>query len=77
MEPQPLGKEQVVYEPTSHEVVVLNPTAAFIFGACDGTRTVVELLDVMVGRFAAPAEVLEKDLLATLELFRRKNLLEA
>jgi hypothetical protein len=38
-----LGGERVVYDPVSHEVVVLNKTAAFIFELCDGSRTVKDL----------------------------------
>ena len=38
-----LGGERVVYDPVSHEVVVLNKTAAFIFELCDGSRTVEDL----------------------------------
>jgi uncharacterized protein len=71
-----VGRERVVYEPTSHEVVVLNPTAHFIFERCDGTRTVRELLDALAHRFDAPRDVLERDLLATLSVLRSKGLLE-
>ncbi len=68
-------KERVVYEPVSHEVVVLNGTASLIFDLCDGTRTVAGMAAALGGRFAAPADVLRRDLLQTLELFRAKSLL--
>jgi len=71
-----VGREHVVYEPVSHEVVVLNATAAFIFEHCDGERTAADLVAAMASRFHAPADVLERDLLQTLELFRQKSLLQ-
>lgn len=71
-----VGDEHVVYEPVSHEVVVLNPTAHLIFTLCDGSRTVGQMLEELLERFAAPAEVLQRDLLETVGLFQAKDLLE-
>lgn len=70
-----VGAERVVYEPVSHEVVILNATAYLIFEHCDGGRSVAEILEVLAGRFAAPREVLARDLRATLELLASKGLL--
>lgn len=70
-----LGGEQVVYEPRSHEVVALNRTAAFVFGLCDGTRTVAELEQALCERYDAPREVLRRDLEATLASLRAKGVL--
>jgi len=69
-----LDGEQVVYDPATHEVVVLNGTAAFIFGLCDGERSVAELLAELQRTFDAPADVLRRDLLATLAELRSKRL---
>ena len=62
-----LDGEQVVYVPDTHEVVVLNATARFIFEQCDGTRTRDEVLDALQGRYAAERNVLARDLDATLK----------
>lgn len=70
-----VGDEQVVYEPTSHEVVILNRTAAIIFGLCDGAHTREDILDDLGRRFAAPRDVLSRDLETTLDLFRHKGLI--
>jgi uncharacterized protein len=70
-----VGNERVVYEPTSHEVVILNATAHYIFTLCDGEHSVRTMLDALASRFAAPREVLERDLRATLALFAGKGLL--
>jgi uncharacterized protein len=71
-----VGNEQVVYEPQAHEVVVLNPTAAIIFALCDGEHTVAAMLAELGKRFAAPADVLQRDLLATLARLQRSGLLQ-
>jgi hypothetical protein len=67
--------ERVVYEPTSHEIVTLNPTATLIFDLCDGTRSVLEIAQTLERKFRAPADVLKRDLLDTLHLFRKTSLL--
>jgi hypothetical protein len=70
-----LDGEQVVYDPASHEIVVLNETAAFVFGLCDGTRSVVDLLGALERRYDAPAARLRSDLLAVLDDLRAKRLI--
>ena len=70
-----VGDERVVYEPETHEVVILNPTANYIFDLCDGTRTVAAMLDALGERFDAPRDVLQKDLCTTLALLRSKGVL--
>ena len=69
-----LGKEKVVYDPQTHEVVVLNRTAAFIFELCDGSRTVAELEAALCERYAAPRDVLRRDLQATLASLGAKRI---
>jgi uncharacterized protein len=70
-----LDGEQVVYEPSTHEVVVLNPTAAFIFERCDGVRTVADLLSELEAAYAADSERLRTDLLTTLTELSARGLL--
>jgi len=70
-----LAGEKVVYEPSSHEVVVLNATAALIFELCDGERTVHDIVARLSQEFAAPEAVLRSDLDATLTELRARRLL--
>jgi uncharacterized protein len=70
-----VGVERVVYEPVSHEVVVLNATAHLIFALCDGAHSVQAIEDHLARRFAAPRERLRADLQTTLRLFAEKGLL--
>jgi uncharacterized protein len=57
-----LDGEKVVYDPRTHEVSVLNPTAAFIFELCDGEHSVEEILEALAARYDAPRDVLGQDL---------------
>ena len=70
-----LDGERVVYEPSTHEVVVLNQTAAFIFERCDGRRTVADLLAELGATYDANAERLRTDLYTTLTELSAKGLL--
>ena len=72
-----LDHERIVYHPETHDVAVLNATAAFLLDSCDGEHTVEELLGRFVKRFDAPEEVLRRDLLATLRDLRARRLLTA
>jgi uncharacterized protein len=68
-----LGDERIVYDPATHEVVVLNESAAFVLELCDGQRGPAELLAALEARYAAPRERLEADLAAVLaDLYARK-----
>jgi uncharacterized protein len=69
-----LERERVIYDPASHEVCVLNGTAALIFELCDGEHSVDDMLARLVDTFEAPAEVLRTDLQATLLDLRSKRL---
>jgi len=61
-----LGEERLVYDPATHEVSVLNESAAFILDLCDGVRTRADMLAALAERYAAPHETLRADLEAIL-----------
>ena len=69
-----LEDEKVVYDPATHEIVVLNATAALIFELCDGDLSVAQILEELKRRFDAPADVLCRDLHATLTELHSKRL---
>lgn len=70
-----LEHERLVYDPATHEVAVLNRTAAWIFDLCDGERTVAGILEALQERYDAPEEALRRDLESTLADLRSKRLL--
>lgn len=66
--------ERIVYDPESHEVVILNPTAARIFDLCDGQRTVAAILEELRRRYPSVAvETLRRDLESALDELRRRH----
>ena len=69
-----LADERIVYDPATHQVVVLNETAAFILDQCDGSRSVGELLAALERRYAAPRTQLAADLARTLADLRARKL---
>jgi uncharacterized protein len=69
-----LDDERVVYDPATHEVVVLNESAGFVFGLCDGQHSVAEILAAMRRRYGAPEERLRADLARVLAELRERRL---
>jgi radical SAM protein with 4Fe4S-binding SPASM domain len=71
-----LGSERIVYDPATHEVVVLNETAAFVLERCDGAHSVAEILRALEERYAAPRERLSADLQGVLADLAARKLLQ-
>jgi uncharacterized protein len=71
-----LGGERVVYDPATHEVVVLNEVAAFILERCDGEHTIADILGALEARYDAPRERLQIDLATTLSDLTARRLLQ-
>jgi pyrroloquinoline quinone biosynthesis protein D len=58
-------------------VFVLDDIAREILQRCDGQATVAAIVDDLAGRFAAPREVIEKDVSALLQQFADKGVMTA
>lgn len=69
-----LGSERIVYDPATHEVVVLNETAAFVLDLCDGSHSVADMRRALEERYDAPSAQLRADLAAVLRDLRAKKL---
>ena len=69
------GHELLILDAVNDRIHQLNETAAFVFGLCDGTRSVVDLLGALECRYDAPAARLRSDLLAVLDDLRAKRLI--
>jgi hypothetical protein len=67
----------VILDRRGEAVHHLNATAAFLWTACDGTRTEAELAELLAGRFEVEPEVADRDVRQLLEVLRRSSLLEA
>ena len=67
--------ELVLYDHARQFVHALNPTAAFIWRACDGRHDQASIAAALAERYPESREAIEEDVLATLELFRAEGLL--
>jgi hypothetical protein len=61
-----LDGEAVVVLPEQGRVKVLNEVGARVWDLADGSRTVAEIIEVLVGEYAADPGVIEQDVLAFL-----------
>jgi hypothetical protein len=66
--------EVLLYHPQHARAVYLNPTAAVIWGLCDGCRSVREIIQV-VGESYPDADSLADDVLATLNQLQESGVL--
>ena len=57
-------------------VLVLDETAKEILDLCDGETTSAAIVSKLASEYDAPAEVIEHDVLAVLELLDEKKLIE-
>ena len=66
--------ETVVLDPENERMHTLNPTAAFIFEAVDGERTIEEIWKHVAAYFEIDPEIAERDTRAALRQFSELQL---
>jgi hypothetical protein len=66
--------EVLLYHPQHARAVYLNPTAALVWGLCDGNRSVREIVRI-IGESYPDASGLSEDVLKTLEQLRGNGVL--
>jgi nucleoside-diphosphate-sugar epimerase len=71
-----IGDELVVYDPFHDRVHHLNPSAALVFGLCDGTATMKETASELAEVTGQPAEEVEQQIRKLVRGFRRSELLD-
>lgn len=57
-------------------VLVLDDTSKEILDLCDGKATTAAIVESLLSDYDAPAEIIEHDVLAILDLLDERNLLE-
>lgn len=70
-----LDAEAVLYDVRAARPVLLNTTAAAVWGAIDGVRTVSEIAADLAVQFGAEPDQVETDVAATIVSFDRLDLL--
>jgi PqqD family protein of HPr-rel-A system len=73
----PLDDELVLYEPAAGLTYVLNPTAAFIWSRCDGSRTLEQLASEVTGAYGVDAARALSDVAQLLEQLESSGFLAA
>lgn len=72
-----LGSEEVLYNPSTDAVHVLNQTSALIWELCDGRHTLADIERAIRNKFSVPknADVLG-DIKRMLDAFQKQDLLK-
>ncbi len=74
VEMEVVDEEVLLYHPQHTRAVYLSPTAAAIWGLCDGSRSVREIIRV-IGESYPDANSLTDDVLATLNQLQESGIL--
>jgi hypothetical protein len=75
LETEVVEGEVLVYNPQQTRAVYLNPTAALVFGLCDGKRSVREIIRVLSECYPDGAASLSDDVLTTINELRESGIL--
>jgi pyrroloquinoline quinone biosynthesis protein D len=67
--------EVLLYEPRGARAVYLNPTAALVFGLCDGKRSVRDIVRLVAEYYPDDAASLADDVLGTISELRESGVL--
>jgi pyrroloquinoline quinone biosynthesis protein D len=75
LETEVIEGEVLLYHPQQTRAVYLNPTAALVFGLCDGKRSVREIIRVLTECYPDDAASLSDDVLTTINELRESGVL--
>jgi hypothetical protein len=67
--------EVLLYEPRQTRAVYLNPTAALVFGLCDGNRSVRDIMRMITECYPDEAAGISDDVLATIKGLQESGVL--
>lgn len=70
-----LGDEVVLYDADRCQAFTLNPAATAVWARCDGIRSVADLVAELHEASGAPADQIERDVVALLERLRDQRLI--
>ncbi len=71
------GRHIAVVIAKAKAITFLNPSAAIIFSACDGTKTIAELAGLLVESYGISVEQATADTLTILGLWRELDMFAA
>lgn len=71
-----LDGELVLYDPVRQRVHALNPTAAFVWRACDGRCSQADIAESLARQYPGDRQAILEDVPQILALFAAEGLLE-
>jgi len=75
VETEVVDKEVLLYHPQQTRAVYLSPTAAVVWGLCDGSRSVREIVRLIGDSYPDAGETLTADVLAALKQLKESGVL--
>jgi Coenzyme PQQ synthesis protein D (PqqD) len=75
VETEVIDGEVLVYHPQQTRAVYLNPTAAVVWGLCDGNRSVREIIRTIDESYPDASASLTEDVLVTLNQLQESGIL--
>ena len=71
-----LDGELLLYHPAQSTIVYLNKTASLVWGLCDGTNTVEQIIELISKAFSEEAQTISQDVNSTLQKFLQAGSIE-
>jgi len=75
VEAEIVGTEMVLYHPTLTSAIYLNPTAALIWGLCDGQRSVHEITGIIANTYPDAGPTLADEVGETVDRLQQNGVL--
>jgi hypothetical protein len=75
VEMEVVENEVLLYHPQQTRAVYLNPTAAVVWGLCDGSRSVREIIRILGESYPEALATLTEDVLSTVNQLRESGVL--
>jgi Coenzyme PQQ synthesis protein D (PqqD) len=75
VEAEVIDGEVLLYQPQQTRAVYLNPTAAVVWGLCDGRRSIREIIRAIDESYPDAGADLKEDVLATLNQLQESGVL--
>jgi methyltransferase-like protein len=73
---QEVDNEVLILDRKGNKIHQLNTTASFIWQKCDGHNSIYNIVNTMIENFNISSKEAEKDVLDTISLLQKNNLLE-
>jgi hypothetical protein len=70
-----IAGELLLYHPAQTKAIYLNPSAALIWGLCDGRRSIREIVNLIAEGYPESKPTVAEDVLTTLESLQENRVL--